>query len=67
MDGSSNLVPEVRWSFSAGRVGAEAWSVVAIGTHLFNTKTEAAVLKALTLARKHGLQTALNINYRPNL
>ncbi len=28
MDGSSNLVPEVRWSFSAGRVGAEAWSVV---------------------------------------
>jgi type VI secretion system secreted protein VgrG len=28
MDGSSNVVPEVRWSFTAGRVGADAWSVV---------------------------------------
>lgn len=46
---------------------AEARSVVATGTHLSNTKTEAAVLKALTLARKHGLQTALDIDYRPNL
>ena len=32
---------------------AESRSVVATGTHLSNTKTEAAVLKALTLARKH--------------
>ena len=46
---------------------AEARSVVATGTHLSNTRTEAAVLKALTLARKHGLQTALDIDYRPNL
>ena len=46
---------------------AEARSVVATGTHLSHPRTEAAVLKALTLARKHGLQTALDIDYRPNL
>jgi 5-dehydro-2-deoxygluconokinase len=46
---------------------AEARSVVATGTHLSHAKTEAAVLKALTLARKHGLRTALDIDYRPNL
>ncbi|OYW58619.1 MAG: 5-dehydro-2-deoxygluconokinase, partial [Rhodobacterales bacterium 12-65-15] len=46
---------------------AEARSVVATGTHLSHPGTEAAVLKALTLARKHGLQTALDIDYRPNL
>ncbi len=46
---------------------AEARSVVATGTHLSNKRTEAAVLKALTLARQHGLQTALDIDYRPNL
>ncbi|TAG12106.1 MAG: 5-dehydro-2-deoxygluconokinase [Rhodobacterales bacterium] len=46
---------------------AEARAVVATGTHLSNPRTEAAVLKALTLARKHGLQTALDIDYRPNL
>ena len=46
---------------------AEARSVVATGTHLSNPRTEAAVLKALTLARKYGLQTALDIDYRPNL
>ncbi len=46
---------------------ADARSVVATGTHLSNVKTEAAVLKALTLARKHGLLTALDIDYRPNL
>ncbi len=45
----------------------EARAIVATGTHLSNTRTEAAVLKALTLARKHGLQTALDIDYRPNL
>ncbi len=32
-----------------------------------NTRTEAAVLKALKLARKHGARTALDIDYRPNL
>jgi 5-dehydro-2-deoxygluconokinase len=41
--------------------------VVATGTHLSNPRTEAAVMKALHLARKHGLQTALDIDYRPNL
>ncbi len=46
---------------------AEARAVVATGTHLSHPKTEAAVLKALRLARKHGLQTALDIDYRPNL
>jgi 5-dehydro-2-deoxygluconokinase len=46
---------------------AESRSVVATGTHLSNPRTEAAVLKALTLARKHGLRTALDIDYRPNL
>lgn len=46
---------------------ASARSVVATGTHLSHPRTEAAVMKALTLARKHGLQTALDIDYRPNL
>ena len=46
---------------------AESRSVVATGTHLSNPKTEAAVLKALNLARKHGARTALDIDYRPNL
>ena len=46
---------------------AEARALVATGTHLSHPRTEAAVLKALTFARKHGLQTALDIDYRPNL
>ncbi|TNM59729.1 bifunctional 5-dehydro-2-deoxygluconokinase/5-dehydro-2-deoxyphosphogluconate aldolase [Aliirhizobium smilacinae] len=46
---------------------ASARAIVVTGTHLSNTRTEAAVLKALTLARKHGLRTALDIDYRPNL
>ena len=46
---------------------ASARAVVATGTHLSNPRTEAAVMKALRLARKHGLQTALDIDYRPNL
>jgi 5-dehydro-2-deoxygluconokinase len=46
---------------------ASARAVVATGTHLSHPRTEAAVLKALTLARKHGCQTALDIDYRPNL
>lgn len=46
---------------------ASARAVVVTGTHLSNTRTEAAVLKALTLAREHGLRTALDIDYRPNL
>ena len=46
---------------------AGARSVVVTGTHLSNPLTEAAVLKALALARKHGARTALDIDYRPNL
>lgn len=46
---------------------AEARSVVATGTHLSHPRTEAAVLKALRLARENGAQTALDIDYRPNL
>ncbi|RJL04114.1 5-dehydro-2-deoxygluconokinase, partial [Paracoccus siganidrum] len=46
---------------------AETRSVVATGTHLSHPRTEAAVLKALNLARKHGARTALDIDYRPNL
>jgi len=46
---------------------AEARAVVATGTHLSHERTEAAVKKALTLARKHGARTALDIDYRPNL
>jgi 5-dehydro-2-deoxygluconokinase len=46
---------------------AEARAVVATGTHLSHPRTEAAVLKALRLARENGSQTALDIDYRPNL
>ncbi len=46
---------------------ARSRSLVATGTHLSNPRTEAAVLKALNLARKHGARTALDIDYRPNL
>ncbi|MVA12220.1 5-dehydro-2-deoxygluconokinase [Agrobacterium vitis] len=46
---------------------AETRSVLVTGTHLSNTRTEAAVLKALNLARRHGAKTALDIDYRPNL
>lgn len=46
---------------------AEARSVLATGTHLSHPRTRAAVLKALTLARRHGARTALDIDYRPNL
>ncbi len=46
---------------------AEARSVLATGTHLSHPRTEAAVLKALRLARQHGARTALDIDYRPNL
>lgn len=45
---------------------ASARSIVPTGTHLSNPKTEAAVIKALKLARKHGVKTALDIDYRPN-
>lgn len=44
-----------------------ARAVVATGTHLSNPQVEAATLKALTIAREAGMQTALDIDYRPNL
>ncbi|KQT64259.1 MULTISPECIES: bifunctional 5-dehydro-2-deoxygluconokinase/5-dehydro-2-deoxyphosphogluconate aldolase [unclassified Aureimonas] len=46
---------------------ADARSVLATGTHLSNPRTEAAVMKALRLAREHGAKAALDIDYRPNL
>lgn len=46
---------------------ADTRSVLATGTHLSNPRTEAATIRALELARKHGAQTALDIDYRPNL
>lgn len=46
---------------------AEARCVTVTGTHLSNPKTEAAVLKALNLARANGSRTALDIDFRPNL
>lgn len=45
----------------------QARSVVATGTHLSHPRTEAAVLKALNIAREEGMRTALDIDYRPNL
>ncbi|MBP0482526.1 bifunctional 5-dehydro-2-deoxygluconokinase/5-dehydro-2-deoxyphosphogluconate aldolase [Sagittula salina] len=45
----------------------QARAVVATGTHLSHLRTEAAVLKALEIARADGMQTALDIDYRPNL
>lgn len=46
---------------------AQARCVTVTGTHLSNPSTEAAVLKALRIAREKGLKTALDIDYRPNL
>ena len=46
---------------------ASARALLPTGTHLSHPRTEAAVLKALALARKHGVKTALDIDYRPNL
>ncbi|APX17981.1 5-dehydro-2-deoxygluconokinase (plasmid) [Phaeobacter inhibens] len=44
-----------------------ARAVVATGTHLSHPQVEAATIKALKLARTNGQQTALDIDYRPNL
>jgi len=41
--------------------------VTVTGTHLSHQNTEAAVLKALTLARDCGARRVLDIDYRPNL
>lgn len=44
-----------------------ARAFVATGTHLSNPLVEAATRKALEIARADGMQTALDIDYRPNL
>jgi 5-dehydro-2-deoxygluconokinase len=46
---------------------AEAGCVLATGTHLSHPRTEAAVIKALRLARQNDSRTALDIDFRPNL
>ncbi|MBK0021801.1 5-dehydro-2-deoxygluconokinase [Brucella pseudogrignonensis] len=46
---------------------AEAGCVLATGTHLSHPRTEAAVIKALRLARENNSRTVLDIDYRPNL
>ncbi len=45
----------------------QARAVVATGTHLSHPKVEAATIKALKIARADNMQTALDIDYRPNL
>jgi len=44
-----------------------ARAVVATGTHLSHPQVEAATIKVLEIAREAGMQTALDIDYRPNL
>ncbi|MBL4872937.1 MAG: 5-dehydro-2-deoxygluconokinase [Rhodobacteraceae bacterium] len=46
---------------------ADTRCVTVTGTHLSHKNTEAAVMKALALARENGAKTALDIDYRPNL
>ncbi len=46
---------------------ASGRALVVTGTHLSHPRTEAAILKALELARQHGVRTTLDIDYRPNL
>jgi len=46
---------------------ARARAVVATGTHLSNSATAGAVIKAVQLARASGARTALDIDFRPNL
>lgn len=46
---------------------ASSRALAITGTHLSHPNTRAAVLKALDYAHKHGLRTALDIDYRPVL
>ncbi len=46
---------------------ASARCLAITGTHLSNPNTREAVLTALKYARKHGVKTALDIDYRPVL
>ncbi|MCX8958179.1 5-dehydro-2-deoxygluconokinase [Erwinia psidii] len=46
---------------------ASSRALAITGTHLSHASTRAAVLKALEYAKRHGLRTALDIDYRPVL
>ena len=46
---------------------ARARALVVTGTHLSHPRTEAAVVKAIRIARGVGARVALDIDYRPNL
>lgn len=46
---------------------AEARALCATGTHLSNPRVESATMKALSIARRRGLRTVLDIDYRPSL
>lgn len=46
---------------------ASSRALAITGTHLSHAKTRAAVLQALEYAHRHGLRTALDIDYRPVL
>lgn len=46
---------------------ASSRALAITGTHLSHPDTRAAVIKALELAKKHGLRRALDIDYRPVL
>lgn len=46
---------------------ARARVVLATGTHLSHPRTEAAVIRALELARENGARCVLDIDYRPPL
>jgi len=46
---------------------ASSRALAVTGTHLSHPNTRSAVLRALEYARRHGLRTALDIDYRPVL
>lgn len=46
---------------------ASARCLAITGTHLSHPKTRAAVLKALEYAKRNGVKTAIDIDYRPVL
>jgi len=46
---------------------ASSRSIVVTGTHFSRPNTEAAQLKAIRIAKKHGRKVAFDIDYRPNL
>jgi len=46
---------------------AQTGCLTVTGTHLSHPRTEAAVLKAVNLARANGAKTALDVDFRPNL